>query len=355
MKKVGIMTLHIGDNYGALLQCYALRHVINGFPGVEAQIINFDPGREFPVYDDPKVQEKYEEKLKKFAKFNRLYNGVSKEAFRDIHSEKAQGYQYYITGSDQVWNTSFSFADEAYFLNFVPEGAVRIAYAASIGISANSPKIKRDWFARNIPLFDYISLRERSHEDFLKEFTDRKIYSVVDPTLLLAAEEYDELCGGAAYPEGEYLVLYYLKHDNLAPALLEFANMIARKFDLKVIYSFADVPKRLFKNEAESFYYSDPREFVQLIRHARAVVTNSFHGTVFSLKYHVPFFTYLVSSMSARVVDLLESVGLEGRIVRGYYPLSDAMLDVDFRKSDVVLNRKKNESIDFMKMALGLQ
>lgn len=355
MKTVGIMTLHIGDNYGALLQCYALRHVLNSFPNVQGNIINFDPGREFPVYDVEEIQIKYEQKLEKFRQFNKIYNGISERPFTDINSEEAFGYDYYITGSDQVWNTSFVFANEAYFLNFVPQGAKKIAYAPSIGISENSSKIKKEWFQRNIPLFDYLSLREMTHERFLKQFTDKKIYSVVDPTLLLTREDYDELCKDIVYPDGEYLVLYFLKHDNSATLLIEFANMVSRKYNLKVIYSFADVPSVLFKNGSETFYYSDPKEFVQLIRHAKAVITNSFHGTVFALKYHIPFFTYIVGSMASRVTDLLKSVKMEDRIVKGYRKLSDDMLNVDFTEADKVLEKNRIDSLNYLKLALDLE
>lgn len=355
MKKVGIMTLHIGDNYGALLQCYALRYMLNSFPDIQAEVINFDPGREFPVYEDKKIQKQYIEKLKKFKEFNRTYNGVSGSAFCDIYVSEAMKYEYYIVGSDQVWNTSFIFANEAYFLNFVPPNAKRIAYAPSIGLPVTSPKLKREWFEKNIPQFDFLSLREMSHERFLKEFTDKKIYSVVDPTLLLECSDYDELCNGTHYPEGDYLVLYFLKHDNSAPLLMEFANMMSRKFNLKVIYSFATVLPQSFKNVSETFYYSDPREFVQLIKHAKVVVTNSFHGTIFSIKYHVPFFVFIVSSMAARITDLLKNTGLESQIVYGYKKLSDDMLQIDFSKADKVLEKKREGSVKYLKMALNLE
>lgn len=355
MKNVGIMTLHIGDNYGALLQCYALRHMLNSFSDVRAEVINFDPGREFPVYDDIGIQEKYCRKLEKFRKFNEVYNGVSGKAFRDIHTLETMNCEYYITGSDQVWNTSFVFASEAYFLNFTPPDAKKIAYAPSIGLPLSSPKLRREWFERNIPMFDFLSLREMSYEKFLKEFTNKKIYSVVDPTLLLESRDYDELCGRAEYPQGEYLVLYFLKHDNSAPLLIEFANMVSRKFNLKVVYSFASIFPQTFKNDSETFYYSDPKEFVQLVKHAKAVITNSFHGTIFSIKYHVPFFTYIVDSMASRVTDLLKSVSLEDRIVYGYRKLSEDMLQIDFTKADMVLEKKRRESIHYLKMALGLE
>ena len=109
MKKVGIMTLHIGDNYGALLQCYALRKVINDMPGMQADIINFDPGRIFPVYEDDEVQKNYVKKLAKFERFHLIENGIVGEQFTSFENIDSLDYDYYITGSDQVWNTSFVF------------------------------------------------------------------------------------------------------------------------------------------------------------------------------------------------------------------------------------------------------
>lgn len=355
MKNVGILTLHIGDNYGALLQCYALRHCINKFPECEATIINYDSGRKFPVYDTADVQRQYEYKCKKFDFFNRECNGISGKSFTEVDHPEMKGYDYYITGSDQVWNTSFSFVKETYFLDFVPETAKRIAYAASIGISTQSPKLKREWFERNLPKFSAISIREASNKDFVQQFTDKEVYSVVDPTILLDREEYDSLCEGTKYPDGEYMVLYFLKHDDSFPLIIEYANMLSRKYGLKVMYSFADIPKRVFKNESETFYYSDPKEFVALIKHAKFVITNSFHGTVFSLKYHVPFYTYLVGSMSSRVTDMLTEVGLEDRIVYGYKSLENDAMELSFEKADQVLGDKIKESVCFLKKALEVK
>lgn len=354
MKKVGILTLHIGDNYGALLQCYALRHMINRLPDVKADIINFDPGREFPCYDNEDVQKGYLEKLERFNEFNIQYNGVSEPVFFSMDDERIPEYDYYITGSDQVWNTAFVFSNTAYFLDFVSPKAVKVAYAPSIGIPVTSAKLKKAWFETYISSFDWLSLREMSYAEFLGQYTDKKIYSVVDPTLLLTAQDYDRLCEGVKYPEGDYLLLYFLKHDNSAPLLISYANMLSRKFNLKVIYSFAKVPKKVFKNPAETFYFSGPREFIQAVKHAKIVVTNSFHGTIFSLLYHRSFFTYLVSSMASRVVDLLNSVGLEDRIIYGYRRLTDDMLDINFDKVDNLLEEKRKDSIEYLSKALDI-
>lgn len=346
------MTLHIGDNYGALLQCYALRYVINKIENCNAEIINYDPGREFPVYSDDDVEKVYEDKLSRFIEFAREYCGVEGTPFTDINDDRAKSYDYYITGSDQVWNTGFSFADESYFLNFVSNGSKRISYAASISIPETSPKLNRKWFEDNIPLFDHISIREKTHKTFMEHFTDKSVHVVADPTMLLSIAEYEELCEKVKYPDGDYLVLYFLKHDNSGPLLIELANMISRKYSLKVMYSFADVPKELFKNESNSFFGYDPREFVQLIKHAKMVITNSFHGTVLSLKFHIPFYTFVVGFMASRITDLLEETNLSDRIARGYVPLNDHMMDVDFTNADKVINSKVDESLLFLKEAL---
>ena len=350
MKKAGIMTFHFCDNYGALLQCYALRHTINTFPDINAEVINYNPGFIFLQYADSSIQEKYLMKLERFGEFRKGCIGAVSPVIYDIND--AEKYDYYITGSDQVWNTSFPFVNEHYFLDFVPQGAKRISYAASIGIPVDSPNLNRDMFEKYIPRFDNISLREKTHIPFVSQFTDKEVCSVLDPTLLLEAEDYDELCKDASYPEGDYLLLYLLGYD---ASLIDYANMIARKFNLKIVYSLPDIQKRSFKNESESFFCGGPKEFVSAIKHAKVVVTHSFHGTVFSLLYHIPFFSYLLSNVPSRVSDLLEITGLSDRIIYGYRPLSDDMLDVDFSKADTILEEKRKESIAFLKKALDIE
>ena len=354
MKKAGIMTFHFCDNYGALLQCYALRHTINTFPDINAEVINYNPNWSFKEYENPVIKKRYLMKLDRFDEFRKdCIGAVSPVIYDDIND--AEKYDYYITGSDQVWNTSFSFVNEHYFLNFTPDNAKRISYAASIGLPVDSPKLNRNVFEKYIPRFDYISLREKTHIPFVSQFTDKEVCSVLDPTLLLESDDYDELCKDASYPDGDYLFLYFLAHDNSAPLLINYANMIARKFNLKIVCSLPDIPKRSFKNESESAFHYGPKEFVSAIKHAKVVVTNSFHATIFSLLHHTPFFTFLVPSMQSRITDILEETGLSDRIIYGYRPLSDDMLDVDFSKADTVLEEKRNESIAFLKKARDIE
>lgn len=353
MKKAGIMTFHFCDNYGALLQCYALRHTINTFPGINAEVINYNPGFIFPQYADSSIQEKHLMKLERFDEFRKDCIGAVSPVIYDIND--AEKYDYYITGSDQVWNPSFSFINKHYFLDFTPDNAKRISYAASIGLPVDSPKLNKDMFEKYIPEIDYISLREKTHIPFVSQFTDKEVCSVLDPTLLLKSDDYDELCKDASYPDGDYLFLYLLENHSSAPLLINYANMIARKFNLKIVYSLPYIPERLFKTESESAFHYGPKEFVSTIKHAKAVVTYSFHGTVFSILHHVPFFTHMISTVPSRILDSLETLGLSDRIIYGYRPLSDDMLDIDFSKADTILEEKRKESLSFLKKALDIE
>jgi len=353
MKKTGIITFHFADNYGALLQCYALRHTINTFPDINAEVINYLPTQNFTKYANPSIQERYLLKLDRFDEFRKKCIGIKKPVIYD--ASDAERYDYYITGSDQVWNTSWYLPLDSYFLDFVPCGSKRISYAASIGLPISSPGLDKKIFEKHIPKFDHISLREKTHIPFVSQFTDKEVCSVSDPTLLLKQDDYNELCKDTKHPDGDYLFLYFIAHDNSEPLIINYANMIARKFNLKVVYSMPDVPARLFKNESESAFSYGPKEFVSAIKHAKIVITNSFHGTIFSILHHTPFFTFLVPSMQSRITDILGETGLSDRIVYGYRPLSDDMLDVDFSKADTILEEKRKESMAFLKKALDIE
>jgi len=352
MKKVGIMTFHLSESYGAVLQCYALRHFLNTLPNIQAEVINYNPGLSFSSFDNQEIQTLYNGKIKKFEEFGRCGNGISGKTLWDIHTPEAMQYDYYVTGSDQVWNTSFDFVNKAYFLDFVPEGRKKIAYAASIAIPADSPKLKRDWFEKYIPSFDYLSIREESHLQFLKQFTEKEVCTAVDPVFLLDTKDYDELCQMVSYPKGDYIALFLLGEIN--PHIVDFVNLLSRKFKLKVLYSDPILPDRTFKYESETFCYAGPKEFIQIIRHAKAVITNSFHATVFAIKYHVPFFTYPVKGTSSRMTALLRELELDERLIYGFRRLDDKMLDIDFSQVDKILEKKREPSIRFLKTALAV-
>ena len=129
--------------------------------------------------------------------------------------------------------------------------------------------------------------------------------------------------------------------------------MLSRKYNLKVIHSFVEVPTNSINKENESFYFEGPKDFLWYIKNAEIVVTNSFHGTVFSILYGKPFYTYVVKSMSSRVVDLLQCLGLENRIIKGYKKLSEVDFNIDYSEAYRKLEVERKKSIRFLKKALN--
>lgn len=356
MKRFGILTFHFSDNYGAVLQCYALRKVINSMEDCSADVIAFNPGRKVGWYDDSCLQNQFKEKLAKFAEFNHTETAIPLTDFYDTDEIEQSNYTGFIVGSDQIWNPSFSFFNTAYLLDFVKPDKLRISYAASVGLAPDHPRMKKEIFEKYIPKFDYLSVRERTHESFIGSFTHKKVQTVIDPTLLLTAKDYDMLIEDTKKEEdGEFIFFYYLKHDSTTPLACSFVNMLARKYNLKIIHFYVEMSEQTFKNENRSFYFEGPKDFVWYIKHAKIVVTNSFHGTVFSILYHKPFYTYIVKSMQSRVLDLLGDLGLKERLVYGYKSLNDISWDIDYASVDKVLENKRKKSLEFLMGALGVK
>lgn len=358
MKKIGILTFHFSDNYGAVIQSYALRTVINRMSDCQAEVINFIPRRKRGCYGNHDIQKKYISKLESFLEFNKNENMITQKEFYKIEELNQEEYDCFVVGSDQVWNTSFLSFNTAYLLDFVKYGQKKISYAASVGLDVNSKHLKREIFEKYIPDFDYLSVREKTHEKFIDSFTDKNVQVVLDPTLLLAPNDYDSLIKDVeefrdVEVEGDYIFFYYLKHDATTPLACSFVNMLSIKYNLKVVHFYVDMPEHVFKNESKSFYFEGPKDFVWYIKHAKIVVTNSFHGTIFSLLYHKPFYTYVVKSMESRVLDLLGSLGLSERLIRGYKPLKEVSFDIDYESVDERLNDERMKSIKFLEEALG--
>lgn len=355
MKKIGILTFHFCDNYGAVLQCYALKTAINNFSGCQAEVINFNPNWKPGWFTENDLQAKQIERLNSYKEFTKSYLNINDNIIYDMSKEDPKKYDYYIVGSDQIWNPTFNFFNTTYFLDFLRDEAVKISYAASIGISTEDKRLDPELFMKYIPNFDFISIREQTHEAFIKQFTNKKVNTVLDPTLLIDKEKYEIITSKInKTPKNKYIFLYFLKHDSTSPLVLSFVNMLSRKYNLKVIHNFIDLPTNIFKNESESYYFKGPEDFLWYIKNAELVITNSFHGTIFSIIYQKPFYTYIVKNLSSRIYNLLGSLGLEDRIISGYKNLEDINLKIDYSKVHKNLLPYKNKSIQFLNEALDI-
>ena len=368
MKQAGILTIHTAHNYGAVLQAYALKKVVNDM-GCNCKFINYQSPAQISQYSilntesfDLKALIKFSQncfhikqlKIRRalFNKFINTYLDGSDKRLKTIEEvqKTAAGLDAIIVGSDQVWNVNLKDVRYDYLLDF-PKHERRISYAASIGNDLRSIQENSE---RIIPLirgFDHISVRENDTTELLKKY-DIHSETVLDPTLLLERDEWIRL--SALVEQREPYILYYSlackKHTQAV------AKNLASQMGLKVISPVLN-PRQIgsgFQNEIAC----GPEQFLGLLENAAFVCTDSFHGTVFSILFEKPFVAVFDLKdgklvRENRKASLLEWFGLEKHMVTKETVLNvmDYMA-TDYSKVYEKKNVIKLASLDFLKNSL---
>lgn len=353
MKKVGIATFHFADNYGAVLQCFALQKVINSFEGVNAEVIDYRPHgfRYAKVWNNEKEKILFYQKRKLFEKFLREYCNLSQQRVEHI---SGYGYDYCCVGSDQVWNVADSYFEEYFFPNLLPE-VCKISYAPSIGCSVRDMEPYVMIYSKFLSSFKEISIREIEHREYLSKICGKECSCVLDPTLLLDRESYFPVVQEPEESiEAPYLLFYWLHYDREFYQGIELANMIARRYNLRIIHSIIGKNKNFIFNEEKCIYYVGIEEFLWYVKNASFIVTNSYHGTIFSLQFEIPFYSFVIKSMRSRFDTLLEYVDIKERIVDRMLTCNEIDADIDFKKNKQSICQYKEQSIEYLKSALDL-
>lgn len=354
--KTGVVTFHSAHNYGATLQAWALQKALKKL-GTEPCIVNYHPQVIDRLYVVPRLDtmakriqylkkkdvRRRRKKLKvKYAKYQAFLREHFKLAgdytsFEEL-AANPPGMDCYITGSDQVWNPDHTGGyDPAYLLEFAEKGSRRISYAASIG-RERFPAQYRENYANALARFDAISVREQSAAGAVREAAGELPAVVLDPTLLLDRKEYEEI--KVPTERGERYILVYMMETNRK--LIQLADSISIATGLPVIQR---KPGKIFRNELDSFYTHTPGEFLGEMEKAEYVITNSFHGTVFSIIYERPFISMLHSQTGSRTIDLLNSLGLESHI------LYEARDFKDMKQFDIENPRELQKRIETLRAA----
>jgi hypothetical protein len=325
--KIGKITLDGYSNYGNLLQNYALQQVLLRYVDV-VDTIWHSPDNFIPkVYWKWGWKEpiKYAINWKKFRTiFQSGKNGYEmvrqgklrdwadryihiRYGVRDLESISDE-YDYFVTGSDQVWNPYFSNIDselENNFLEFAsPEK--RLSYAASIS-APEIPANRRALFRNGINGMAQLSLREEAGAELIYELTGRKAEVHVDPTMLLTSKEWDMVSRMPAWYKGEDYILTYFLGNRPDHVIYE----VAKKSGCKVV--------NLLDDSCYGHYVTGVDEFIWAIKHAKLIYTDSFHGTVFSILYHTPFVVCnrvqdsVTEKMGSRLDTLLQNFKMTSR------------------------------------------
>lgn len=386
-KRVNLAACYFQKNYGSMLQAYALQEAVSSL-GYEAENLNIDGiAKEIrnaklgyyvrQLADWSVVKEKagmihkiwQKKRNKTFARNSQIRNQKFEEFRQQVFcvspkllSKKAMGEyvrdcQAVIVGSDQLWLPSNITADY-YTLNFVPDHVQKVAYATSFGVSS-LPKRMYKFAAAFLNRINRVSVREEKGRELVKNIAHRDVPVVCDPTLLFDMEMWQKLIPCNKVVNEKYIFCYFLGNN---PWQRDMARKLKEKTGYKIV-SLLHMDE--FVQSDENFpdmapYDVGPAEFVNLIRGAEYVLTDSFHGTVFSAIHGKKFFTFrrfsqkATLSTNSRMDSLFSLLGVPERLLDESAD-ADTMLNLKL-DADVVWKRIENlrkPSWEYLKQAIG--
>ena len=334
--KVGILTFPDSVSYGAVLQMYALQTAVERL-GHEAEVIHYHNAYMNAEKHIRKGQGMLRFVLQRAAR--RLVHRPLYAAFAAFEGERVrlyparafsdpaalsrcgERYDAVVCGSDQVWNPDITGGDCGYFLDFCGGDTRRVAYAPSFGVEQLPPAFA-DAVRPHLARFDALSVREEAGRRIVEQTAHRDAAVVVDPTLLLRAEDWAPLERPHPAAVGEYIVYFTVRRSD---ALLARCVAWAEERGMRVLVVGGNRRKARRNRHPLITYVSDigPQEWLYLMHNARYVFTNSFHGTAFSVIYQRDFFVQYPVGTGSRLQQVVEGLGLSARVVRDGAPLTD--------------------------------
>lgn len=344
--KIGILTFHEADSYGAVLQAYALQKTL-GKLGADSEFVQIAmpattqpaaaPATPAAALFAKKIQAEGKKREALFADFRKNYMKIS-QPYQPTDPIDAD-YDCFIAGSDQIWNFRIPGADARYFLPFAtPEK--RNSYAASFGADALPEKAK-DWAAKQLSLFRGISVREASGCKIVEELTGKQAEVCLDPTLLPDRADWEAMV--PANEETPYVLLFLLKYDEV---LLQKAKQEAEKRNVPLrIVSAAFMPQV----GMPAWNSTGVIDWLSAIRAAECVFTNSFHGMVFSMifgrNFHIERLTGELSSRNGRLDEMLAFLELTEAL--------DGVAQPDYDRVWKLLDSRKAASVNYLRRVIG--
>ena len=387
MKKVGIVSCYFQRNYGSMLQAYATKRIldlwespneticIDGFAGeIKDAKMKYFKNR---MFSPDVIKDKWGfVKLALTKKLNRELAGniAVRDAKFKAFSEKtftlskryaskaelgssSSDYSAFLVGSDQLWLPS-NIAADYYTLNFVQNDVRKIAYATSFGVSS-LPEAQGNLAKSFLADIDYLSVREKSGQTLIRNLTGLEAEVVCDPTLLLTAEEWMAIQKKERFIEEPYIFCYFLGSNQFAR---QCADALRKKTGLKIVaLQHLDAYVKKDNGFADIAPYDvDPADFINLIRNAEYICTDSFHGTVFSIINQKQFFSFrrflenTTMSTNSRLDSILEAVGQKSRIVTSQAAFEAAQNQkIDYSDVSEKLTAFRASSMEFLKKALA--
>ena len=366
-KKIELITLQRVPNYGSVLQAYATQKIIER-EGYECEIVNYFPKRMTISAMLRRIKDKNNKLrkslvlrtvariiiipsyIKRFSSFKKFYKHLN---MTDVEYHSNEDLiknppiaDIYCTGSDQVWNSEWNEGiDKALFLDFAPKDKKRISISASFGKSKlNDEEI--DITRELLKKYSKISLREKSGVDIVKKLGINNSINILDPTLLLGKDDWNKI-SSTKFEKRDYILVYNLNRNK---KIDKFACNLSKKTGLKIKY---------LSYQFHEFYkkgkmYCNPKveDFLSLIKNATYVITDSFHGTAFSLNFEKDFVIVYPQKYSTRIQSILEILNLENRVAKDENDLSVCEKIIDYSIVRNNLEKERKKSLDWVKNSL---
>lgn len=368
-KKIGILTFHNAHNYGAVLQAYALKTKLNRM-GYEAAVLNYRnkyiektyrkvlhidfwkrdilPSRWGKVCREIRDVfyglSEWQKQWKVFENFileKLLDNDNRKLTLEDVEKSKCD---VYVLGSDQIWARELTHGmDPAYFGKFASDKK-KISYAASVP-NGSIPENEKPYFKEYLKALSHISVREEKLAEAIRELTGREVETVIDPTLLLEKDDYLPLLYEKPLKKGDYVFAYFVVENEI---LSRCAKQAAELLGCELVeLHYKKTPQIHGDN---MIFDAGPREFLTYIRDAKLVLTNSFHGTVFSILFQKKF--YSVYKENGRIENLLGFLGLDERHIKDATEIA-LENEIDYGQAESRLIEYRQKSVEYMERSLS--
>jgi len=266
-------------------------------------------------------------------------------------------YSKFVLGSDQVWHP-INYGSHYYTMEWIPEQIKKITYAASFGVS-NIPKYQIKGTKKFLGRIDNISVREQQGAQIVYDMINKKVPVVVDPTLLLDSDMWGGI--SANIQDKDYIFCYFLGDNKMAR---EMAIAMKKKTGKKIfsIPCMDEINLEDLKFGDKQLYDVGPSEFLSYIKNAAYVITDSFHGTVFSVLFNKQFVVYNrynnknKNSTNSRIDTLLLKIELENRRVLNNCSTEESVNillgAIDYSKVNFKVSELKSESIEYLKCVL---
>lgn len=363
--KIKTITCHNVYNVGASLQSYALLFYLKGL-GHDVEIIDYQPEylRHYQLWRvnnsffdkiflkqiylllklPERIKTRNEKRKRKFDEFTREYLTTTENtywSFEELEKNPPEA-DVFFAGSDQIWNPLFpNGKDPAFYLEFVNKDSVKASYAASMAVDRISKEFGEKFRIR-LKNMDYLAVRETSALQIIKKLGIQSVYQVMDPVFLMDSYEWSNINSNLNLNE-KYILLYDFDNNE---EVLKLVKEIAQKYQWK-IYSVLNSKEcdRCFNQEG-------PIEFVDLIRKAELVVSNSFHATAFSIIFEKDFLVFQRREhINTRMLDLLLMLGLSERVVTNMKNISN-LEKINYKKVNSILREKIAKSKEYIDKVL---